>query len=148
MDEIEKKVNHVLVRLINEIWKCEEKVLITEEFQDLTNTDMHVIEAVGLGSGDTMTPIAKRLNVTVGTLTTSMNRLVSKGYVIRTRSEADRRIVQVHLTERGIAAYHHHEDYHRRMTRGIIERLGPEQLPVLEDMLDALVHFFEENQNK
>ena len=75
MDEAYKAINDVLVNLINEIWELEEKAIITEEFKDLTNNDMHVIEAIGLGEGRNMSSIAKKLNITVGTLTTAVNSL-------------------------------------------------------------------------
>ena len=55
--------------------------------------------------------------------------LVKKQYVERRRSEKDRRVVFVKLTEKGIAAYRHHEDYHRRMTQAVLERLDEEGLP-------------------
>ena len=76
-------INDILVHLFNEIWELEEKAIISEEFKDITNNDMHIIEAIGLGAGDTMSSIAKKLNVTAGTLTTSMNRLVRQNYAIR-----------------------------------------------------------------
>ena len=59
MEDVYKMINHVLVNLINEIWELEEKAIITEEFKDLTNNDMHVIEAIGLGAGNNMSSIAK-----------------------------------------------------------------------------------------
>ena len=92
MDEAYKAINDVLVNLINEIWELEEKAIITEEFKDLTNNDMHVIEAIGLGEGRNMSSIAKKLNITVGTLTTAVNSLVNKKYAVRRRSEEDRRV--------------------------------------------------------
>ena len=46
MDDAYKMINQTLVSLINEIWELEEKAIITDEFKDLTNNDMHVIEAV------------------------------------------------------------------------------------------------------
>ena len=49
MGEEYKKINRVLVNLINEIWELEGKAIITPEFRDITNNDMHVIEAVGTG---------------------------------------------------------------------------------------------------
>ena len=101
MDEAYKAINDVLVNLINEIWELEEKAIITEEFKDLTNNDMHVIEAIGLGEGRNMSSIAKKLNITVGTLTTAVNSLVNKKYAVRRRSEEDRRVVFVSLTEKG-----------------------------------------------
>ena len=90
MEDVYKMINHVLVNLINEIWELEEKAIITEEFKDLTNNDMHVIEAIGLGAGNNMSSIAKKLNITVGSLTTAVNNLVNKNYVERSRSEEDR----------------------------------------------------------
>lgn len=147
MDGAYKKINYILVSLINEIWELEGKAIITEEFADLTNNDMHVIEAVGLGEGNNMSCVARRLNITTGSLTTSMNHLVKKQYVERRRSEKDRRVVFVKLTEKGIAAYRHHEDYHRRMTQAVLERLDEEELPVLVKTLDALSDFFKEYSN-
>ena len=142
MDEAYKAINDVLVNLINEIWELEEKAIITEEFKDLTNNDMHVIEAIGLGEGRNMSSIAKKLNITVGTLTTAVNSLVNKKYAVRRRSEEDRRVVFVSLTEKGERAYRHHEDYHRQMTRAILAKLEAEELPVLVKTLDALTEVF------
>ena len=87
MDDAYKMINQTLVSLINEIWELEEKAIITDEFKDLTNNDMHVIEAVGLGDGNNMSSIARKLNITVGSLTTAMNSLVNKRYVERHRTE-------------------------------------------------------------
>ena len=94
-------INDILVHLFNEIWELEEKAIITEEFKDITNNDMHIIEAIGLGEGSPMSAIAKKMNVTAGTLTTSMNSLVNKKYAVRERSEEDRRVVYIKLTEKG-----------------------------------------------
>ena len=41
-------INDVLVHLFNEIWELEEKAIITEEYKDITNNDMHIIEAIGM----------------------------------------------------------------------------------------------------
>lgn len=137
-----KAINDILVNLINEIWELEEKTIITEEFKDLTNNDMHVIEAIGTEEGNNMSAIAKKLNITVGSLTTAMNSLVNKAYVVRQRSEKDRRVVFVKLTEKGIRAYRHHEDYHRQMTEAILNKLSEDEIPVLMKTLDGLSEFF------
>ena len=92
-------INDVLVHLFNEIMELEEQAIITEEYKDITNNDMHIIEAVGLG-GNKMSDIAAKLNITVGSLTTSMNSLVKKGYATRERSEQDRRVVFIDVYKR------------------------------------------------
>ena len=142
MEDIYRKVNYLLVRLVNEIWELEAKAIITDEFKDLTNNDMHVIEAVGTGDGKNMSSIARKLDITVGSLTTAMNSLVKKKYVERYRGEEDRRVVFVKLTEKGVRAYVHHEDYHRQMTQAILDRLEGEEIAVLLKTLDTLKEFF------
>ena len=62
-------INEVLVKLFNEIMDIEEKAIITEEFKDISNNDMHIIEAIGKKQSKNMSTVAKTLSVTVGTLT-------------------------------------------------------------------------------
>ena len=124
MDAYES-INKILVHLFNDIWELEEKAVITEEFKDLTNNDMHIIEAIGLGTGNNMSTIAKKLGITVGSLTTSMNSLVNKKYAVRHRSE-----------------YHHHANFHKKMVEAVVETLDEEEIPVLTKALDNLYQFF------
>ena len=64
-------LNSALVNLFRDVMDLEEQAIITSEYRDITNNDMHVIEAVGLGEPKNMSAIAKALSVTVGTLTIS-----------------------------------------------------------------------------
>jgi DNA-binding MarR family transcriptional regulator len=133
----------VLTRLFNEIMSIEEKAIITEEFKDISNNDMHIIEAIGLAEPKNMSTVAKQLSVTVGTLTTAINNLVKKGYVHRVRSEADRRVVLISLTEKGVRAYHHHEQFHQEMIEATLKGLNGEETEVLVRALTNLKDFFE-----
>ncbi len=40
----------------------------------------------------------------------------------RVRSDADRRVVLVSLTEKGEKAYHHHEKFHEDMIQSLLKR--------------------------
>ena len=80
MQNTAKVVNELLVELFNEILTIEKAALQESPFKDLSITEMHVIEAIGMGSR-TMTDVSDQLGITVGTLTTSINRLVKKEYV-------------------------------------------------------------------
>ncbi len=102
MEKTTRRVlNETLVKLFNNIMSIEEKAVITEEYKDITNNDMHIIEAIGIEEPRRMSDIAKRLDVTMGTLTTNMNSLEDKGYIVRERSTADKRVVLVVLTPKG-----------------------------------------------
>ena len=75
-------INDILVHLFNEIWELEEEAIITDEYKDISNNDMHIIEAIGLGEDSTMSAVARKLGITAGSLTTSVNSLVNKKYVV------------------------------------------------------------------
>lgn len=135
-------INEVLVRLFHDIMDIEGKAIITEEFQDITNNDMHVIEAVGIDQPRNMSSVAKTLSVTVGTLTIAINNLVKKGYVERRRSEFDRRVVLISLSEKGQKAYYHHKEFHEKMVQAILAGLDGEQTETLVRALNHLLEFF------
>lgn len=139
-----KVVNEVLVELFNDILTIEKGVIKNSPYNDLSVTEIHVLEAVGRTSR-TMTDIATHLGITVGTLTTSINRLVKKGYVIRYRSKDDRRFVEIELTERGRLAYDVHESFHKNMVEAMIEKLSDEDNEILISSLQRLSKFFMDN---
>jgi DNA-binding MarR family transcriptional regulator len=135
-------LNKVLVYLFNHTLKIEEESLIQGEFKDISVNDMHIIEAVGNGDPKNMSAIAKLVGVTVGTLTIAMNNLVKKGYVLRTRSEKDRRVVLISLTDKGKRAYMRHVRFHLEMVRAMREGLDEEQCHVLIQAMQNLRDHF------
>lgn len=137
-------INEVLVKLFNEIMDIEEKAIITEEFKDISNNDMHIIEAIGMEEPKNMSAIAKALSVTVGTLTIAINNLVKKGYVNRVRSEEDRRVVLISLSAKGEHAFYHHKEFHEEMIQATLEGMDQEQTEVLVKALSNLSTFFRE----
>lgn len=140
--DITSTLNEVLVKLFREINTIEEKELKSGEYKDLTVNDMHVIEAIDRGEPKNMSSVAKALSVTTGTLTISVNGLVKKGYVSRTRSEEDRRVVLISLTEKGCRAYLRHQNFHQEMIDAIIKDLTEEEQFILGKALRNLNQFF------
>ena len=59
--EIEQTLNEILVKLFRNINAIEEQAIRTEEYKNVTTNDMHVIEAIGIGSPKNMTAVAKEL---------------------------------------------------------------------------------------
>lgn len=133
----------ILVNLFQEIMDIEEKALITAEFKNISVNDMHIIEAIGTGEPKNMSTVAKLMSVTVGTLTIAINNLVKKGYVSRVRSEEDRRVVLIFLTEKGKRAYQHHREFHDGMVKALVEGLDEGQQKILMKSLLNLRTFFD-----
>lgn len=137
-----EQINDVLVNLFRDILSLEETAMESTGFPDLSMNDWHVIEAVGPDGQKNMSQIARELSVTHGTLTTSMNSLCNRGYTERARSAADRRVVNISLTEKGRKAYALHADFHKKMIDAVIRDQTPEELSVLVRSLSRLTDFF------
>lgn len=142
--DTERTLNRLLVEFFQYIMEIEEKKLITGEFLDITCNDMHVIEAIGLDEPQKMSQTAKILNVTTGTLTKSADALEKKGYVRRCRSEDDKRVVNIMLTQRGIRAYKHHQQFHQDMIAYIMKNISEEESRVLGGAMERLMAYFKQ----
>ena len=136
-------INDILVNLFYEILELEEKAIITDEFRDISNNDMHIIEAIGIEAPRNMSVIAQKLHVTVSTLTINMNGLEKKGYICRERSQKDKRVVYVTLTDNGRKAFYHHRDFHKKMIKAIVRDLNEQEMEILYRCLENLNSFFE-----
>lgn len=145
---VKEALNEVLVKLFREIITIEEQSIKNGQFKDLTANDMHVMEEIGRQGAKNMTTVAKGLSVTTGTLTIAINGLVKKGYVERTRSDEDRRVVLVSLSEKGKLAYDQHEVFHQEMVQSITGGMSEEEQQVLQKALVNLYGFFMDVKKK
>lgn len=137
-------VNEYLVAIFNDVLTIEESELKKSQFNDLTITEMHTIEAIGLDRNKTTSQVAKELLVTVGTLTTSINRLVKKGYVERIRSEDDRRVVKLALTKKGKLLFRIHHHFHYEMVKNTVKDLTEAEQAAFMKALKNLHHYLED----
>lgn len=139
----EEILNKLLVQLFNDILHIEEKAMKKTAFNDLSITEIHTIDVIGTEGNRTMGEIAHDLRITVGTLTTAINRLIKKGYVERKRIEEDRRVVLVSLTEKGKEVFDVHSIFHKEMIDEILEHFNETELETITKGLHKATRFFE-----
>lgn len=137
-------INELLVQLFNDVLQIEEQSLKSGVLSELSITEVHTIEAIGMYTERTMSEVAQKLKITVSTLTTAVNKLIKKGYVERKRIEEDRRVVLVELTKKGKLAYRIHEKFHREMVNTAIDGLNLEEEELLISSLNKINEFFKE----
>ena len=125
------QINKILVEVYDDVNRIEEYSIKSGAFSDLSITEIHTIEAVGLYGSKTMSEIASSLEITMGTLTTAVDKLIKKGYLERSRSNTDRRIVNVTLSKRGKLAYRIHEKFHLDIVKQIMMDFTPEEEEIL-----------------
>lgn len=138
---ISSVLNELLVKTFNDILAIEEYEIRKGPLNNLSVSEIHTIEAIGLYTKRTMSQVAADLNITVGALTLSVNNLVKKGYVTRERDLADRRIVNINLTKNGKIAFRIHQKFHFDMVKQTVKGLA-EKEEILIESLRKLDKFF------
>lgn len=148
MDNKVMEINKLLVEVYDDIGKIEQESLKQGEFKDLSISEIHTIEAIGMYEEKTMSEVAAKLEITTGTLTTAIDKLIKKGYVERNRSETDRRIVNIRLTKRGKLAYRIHEKFHNDMVKRVIDGFSEHEEEILISGLNKLNDYLKETNEK
>lgn len=147
MEESARLINAFLVDVFGEVLRTEARALSDGAFRDLSLSELHVLEAVSRARREgrnRASEVARRLQVTAGTLTTSVKALSRKGYLLRAQDPSDRRVKRLTLTERGQAAVQAHAAFHAEMVRGVLRALSPEEAAALARGLQGAARFFRE----
>ena len=137
-------INELLVELFNDVLQIEEQSLKDGPISDLSITEIHTLEAIGMYDQKSMSEVAQNLKITVGTLTTAINKLIKKEYVERKRIEEDRRVVLIKLTKKGKLAYRLHDKFHKDMVNTAVDGLNDKEEEVLIHSLKKINKFFKE----
>jgi DNA-binding MarR family transcriptional regulator len=136
-------INELLVEVFNHILSIEGDAL-RKRGVTLSMTEVHVLEAIQNTDIPTMGNVAKRLRVTLGTLTTSVGVLVDKKYVSRHRDENDRRKVILKLTSSARDVLKIHAEFHDEMIDSAFKDLELEKNEVLLKSLENISNYFKE----
>jgi len=136
-------INELLVDVFNQILSIE-GVTLKEWGVKLSMTEVHVLEAVRNSEVHTMGSVANRLRVTLGTLTTSVNVLVKKGYVSRYRDDTDRRKVLLELNDSAVEVLKLHDKFHDEMISSLFNDLELEKDEVLMKSLENISEYFKQ----
>ncbi|MEG0979995.1 MAG: MarR family transcriptional regulator [Oscillospiraceae bacterium] len=147
MDNKQQKVlNTFFVETFNKVLSLEEHYISKQVNSELTVRELHIIEVVSKlepCNCSTMSKTAQSLSITIGALTTAVNVLVRKGYINRGQDPKDRRIVYLHLTEKGKQAEKIHHKFHEEMIENVSVSLSDDELEALISSLEKLSKFFE-----
>lgn len=127
-------LNELLVKTFNDILAVEEYELRKGPLNNLSLSEIHTIEAIGMYQTRTMSQIATNLSITMGGVTSAVNNLVNKGYVIRERDAEDRRFVKIALTKSGKLAYRIHEKFHLDMVKQTIKGLTEKENILIQSL--------------
>lgn len=123
----------------------EREYLKNLDIVDVTPNEVKVLYIIGISNTKSMSDIANELKVTKGTLSITINSLVKKGYVIRTRHKQDRRIIIVYLTKKSIRIVHQYSKFYFALIQTLIKQFDDDRGMVLGEILKKLNKIIETN---
>ena len=145
MDAFEEHLNELLVDVYRSIGKMEESMLKSARSLDLSINEIHLLEAVNKHQegGCSISDLSQELDISLPSVTIAVGKLIKKGYLVKGRSEADGRMVQISLTDRGAKVDKVHQYFHRKMVASIAKDLSEEEKAALTKGMEKLKDFFE-----
>ena len=139
-----KKMKLLMLQIFNMVMKTEETALKeTASSHNLSVSEMHTLVAVGRHEPKTMSTVASELLINVSTLSIAINKLEKKGCVERIRTEADRRIVRIALTAKGIKALEQHEKFYYDLVEEACRDMDDREKKLFIQSLENMSQFFE-----
>jgi DNA-binding MarR family transcriptional regulator len=94
----EESIGYLLKRVGNQLGITFDRALAE---YDMTHAQMVIFMRLLHGNANTAADLARETMTDTGSMTRMLDRLEEKGFVQRTRSREDRRVVQVELTAKG-----------------------------------------------
>lgn len=140
-------IDHFL-EVSSRIYARERHMLDEQGFPDLTLNEVRIIGQIKRLQNPTMSQIASKLSLSLGTLTTAVIKIEQKGYLKREQSKKDKRVYIPKLTKKGSTA----ADCYNRFFYDIILACNKEfkgnELHVLQKWLDFLYTYEDKKQGE
>lgn len=140
--EIELLLNQALKDMFYSVLRLQEKSVSKLANGNLSRTEMHALEIVQDLPEATLTQIADILGITKATVSVSVNRLVEKGFLVKTRAENDGRKSILRLTDAGEVMCKKHTQFHDMLICAVLRDFQVAQYPEVLQSMQALVNFF------
>lgn len=146
--KIIQSIGEKLFESYNLTIQLEKKELEASQFKDLSIKDLHTIHMIGSDKELTITEISKQLCLTKATLTSTIDKLEKRGYVLRKRNSKDRRIINIILTKKGKLLYKLYTKRHKEYMSILLKKATPSELTDLDIKLDSFVNYLKIENNK
>ena len=140
-----EKLTNFLAEILPDILKIEEH-LISEQLEDTSLKEIHIIETIARMMKDGMparaSEIAATLLIAPSTFTSAADLLEKKGYLSRTRDKNDHRGIRIALTQKGKSAVVQHRDFHKEAATEILENMSAMEAQALIQAIETLQEFY------
>ena len=135
-----EKLEEIIATLSRYFGQMEESAKEQYNFKELSITQMHYLEMISELENPNLTELAVAMKLTKPTVKVLIDKLVNKNYLVRVRSDEDRRSAHLHLTDKGKLINRMHAFAHQRIVEDINTKISQEEMVLLTDILRKITH--------
>ncbi len=114
-----------------------------EANEEISIQELKVLGLLGFRGRSIMSALAEALGVPLSTATHTVDKLVAKKLVERTRSEKDRRVVEVELSEEGRRRDKFFQEHRLAMIRNMLAALSPGEREIFLELMAKMARLAE-----
>lgn len=130
----------ILTVLTTKIVKIEEKILTKSSFSALTRKQMCYLEVVSNLNNPTSSELANELNLSKPSITAIVDKFEEMGFIRKVKSDEDRRVSHIHMTEAGKNIEKIHSKIHVRISDIFSSKLTESELRYLIGLLKKIIN--------
>ncbi|MBN1951683.1 MAG: MarR family transcriptional regulator, partial [Bacteroidales bacterium] len=114
----------------------EEDLKKESEIEGLSVKQLQCIELIYKMENPGLSELAEKLRITKPSVTAMIDKLEEHEYVLRVKSDFDRRSAHVHLTEKGKVAGQLHDKLHQKIARNLTKGLSESEKEIMVVLLN------------
>jgi len=130
-----ENLHGIIDLLLSKSEQLENEIHEKTDLKDLTSRQLVCIEIVKKEGNPTLSEIAEKLKITKPSATVMVDRLIANDCLVKVKSDADRRSMHVHLTERGHRIADMHEKIHHDFADKLLKNLNETEEEILVSLL-------------
>ena|SRR5579859_2939748 len=140
--EPRKAIGHLIHRVKVELLAAIDRELAKDEqlgSMEVSAAQFVILAMLGSGAAKSASDLCKGIQYDAGAMTRMLDRLEEKGLLRRSRDPADRRLVNLELTETGAAAMPRMRDISRRVQNRYLQGFSKSEARQLESYLTRML---------
>ena len=133
-------LKNLIERLTRLLSIMEDEVLSHKELSTLSMRQLNYLDLIRSYKNPKVSDLVLNLKVAKPTVTITLNDLMNKGYIKKIRSDQDKRILNLELTEKGKKINTIHDSAHRRIVDQIFNCLNPGEIEQFKMYVEKILN--------
>jgi len=116
------------------------------EAEEMKTIELYILLFIALKGPQSMSSLAKEYSMTKSNITVLVDDMENKGYLARVRSEEDRRVIMITLTERGKTFFESFLGNFSKLISTFIRKVGVEDLAIITEGFERITRIVIDEQ--